>query len=57
MDEINGFRILEVGLKVDIFVIMMLVSENKEVIMKGICYGVCDFLLKFFCDIDVKFIW
>ena len=57
MQEIDGFKLLEAGLELDIPVIMMSVSDSRDVIMKGIRHGARDFLVKPLSEKEVKNIW
>jgi len=57
MQEIDGFKLLEAGLELDVPVIMMSVSDSRDVIMKGVRHGAGDFLVKPLSEKEVKNIW
>ncbi|XAR49664.1 hypothetical protein NMG60_11032930 [Bertholletia excelsa] len=47
MPDMDGFKLLEhVGLEMDLPVIMMSADDSKNVVMKGVTHGACDFLIK-----------
>ncbi|CAK9138934.1 unnamed protein product [Ilex paraguariensis] len=47
MPDMDGFKLLEyVGLEMDLPVIMMSADDGKNVVMKGITHGACDYLIK-----------
>ncbi|PIA61200.1 hypothetical protein AQUCO_00300615v1 [Aquilegia coerulea] len=47
MPDMDGFKLLEhIGLEMDLPVIMMSVDDKKEVVMKGVTHGACDYLIK-----------
>ncbi|KAJ8540381.1 hypothetical protein K7X08_030300 [Anisodus acutangulus] len=47
MPDMNGFKLLEhVGLEMDLPVIMMSADDSKDVVMKGVTHGACDYLIK-----------
>ncbi|KAL9233552.1 hypothetical protein vseg_008532 [Gypsophila vaccaria] len=46
IDEIEGFKILELGNELNIPVIMISASESKDIIMKGVRFGVVNYLIK-----------
>lgn len=47
MPDMDGFKLLEqVGLQMDLPVIMMSADDSKNVVMKGVTHGACDYLIK-----------
>ncbi|XP_011100813.1 two-component response regulator ARR2 isoform X2 [Sesamum indicum] len=47
MPDMDGFKLLEhVGLEMDLPVIMMSADDSKNVVMKGVTHGACDYLIK-----------
>ncbi|KAL8153650.1 hypothetical protein V2J09_011410 [Rumex salicifolius] len=47
MPNMDGFKLLEyVGLEMDLPVIMMSADDSKNVVMKGVKHGACDYLIK-----------
>ncbi|KAG6582191.1 Two-component response regulator ARR2 [Cucurbita argyrosperma subsp. argyrosperma] len=47
MPDMDGFKLLEyIGLEMDLPVIMMSVDDGKNVVMKGVTHGACDYLIK-----------
>ncbi|KAH0970170.1 hypothetical protein GBA52_022326 [Prunus armeniaca] len=47
MPDMDGFKLLELlGLEMDLPVIMLSGHSDKELVMKGISHGACDYLLK-----------
>ncbi|XP_052191273.1 two-component response regulator ARR2-like [Diospyros lotus] len=47
MPDMDGFKLLEqIGLEMDLPVIMMSADESKNVVMKGVTHGACDYLIK-----------
>ncbi|XP_019453317.1 PREDICTED: two-component response regulator ARR12-like isoform X1 [Lupinus angustifolius] len=47
MPDMDGFKLLElVGLEMDLPVIMLSGHKDKELVMKGVIHGACDYLLK-----------
>ncbi|XP_042484211.1 two-component response regulator ARR2 [Macadamia integrifolia] len=47
MPDMNGFKLLEhIGLEMDLPVIMMSADDGKDVVMKGVTHGACDYLIK-----------
>ncbi|GAV91052.1 Response_reg domain-containing protein/Myb_DNA-binding domain-containing protein [Cephalotus follicularis] len=47
MPDMDGFKLLEhIGLEMDLPVIMMSVDAGKDVVMKGVTHGACDYLIK-----------
>ncbi|KAL5782200.1 hypothetical protein ACOSP7_007229 [Xanthoceras sorbifolium] len=47
MPDMDGFKLLEqVGLEMDLPVIMMSADDSKSVVMKGVTHGACDYLIK-----------
>nr|GEZ14871.1 CheY-like superfamily [Tanacetum cinerariifolium] len=47
MPDMDGFKLLEhIGLEMDLPVIMMSADDGREVVMKGVTHGACDYLIK-----------
>ncbi|KAG5555199.1 hypothetical protein RHGRI_012668 [Rhododendron griersonianum] len=47
MPDMDGFKLLErIGLEMDLPVIMMSADDSKDVVMKGVTHGACDYLIK-----------
>ncbi|KAI4344822.1 hypothetical protein L6164_012010 [Bauhinia variegata] len=47
MPDMDGFKLLEhIGLEMDLPVIMMSADDGKNVVMKGVTHGACDYLIK-----------
>ncbi|XP_027366964.1 two-component response regulator ARR2-like [Abrus precatorius] len=47
MPDMDGFKLLEhIGLEMDLPVIMMSADDGKNVVMKGVRHGACDYLIK-----------
>ncbi|GAA0186869.1 winged helix/forkhead transcription factor [Lithospermum erythrorhizon] len=47
MPDMDGFKLLEeVGLLMDLPVIMMSADDSQSVVMKGVTHGACDYLIK-----------
>ncbi|KAM0044105.1 putative response regulator and transcription factor RR-A-type family [Helianthus debilis subsp. tardiflorus] len=47
MPDMDGFKLLvNVGLEMDLPVIMMSADDSKDVVMKGVTHGACDYLIK-----------
>ncbi|KAM6565869.1 hypothetical protein CsatA_024997 [Cannabis sativa] len=47
MPDMDGFKLLErIGLEMDLPVIMMSADDGKDVVMKGVTHGACDYLIK-----------
>ncbi|KAE8038053.1 hypothetical protein FH972_010599 [Carpinus fangiana] len=45
--DMDGFKLLEhIGLEMDLPVIMMSADDGKNVVMKGVTHGACDYLIK-----------
>ncbi|XP_022869364.1 two-component response regulator ARR2-like isoform X2 [Olea europaea var. sylvestris] len=58
MPDMDGFKLLEcVGLEMDLPVIMMSADESKDVVMKGVTHGACDYLIKPIRIEALKNIW
>ncbi|KAF9604301.1 hypothetical protein IFM89_005627 [Coptis chinensis] len=58
MPDMDGFKLLEhIGLEMDLPVIMMSVDDKKEVVMKGVTHGACDYLIKPVRIEAIKNIW
>uniref|UniRef100_A0A2P2LXZ1 Two-component response regulator n=3 Tax=Rhizophora mucronata TaxID=61149 RepID=A0A2P2LXZ1_RHIMU len=47
MPDMDGFKLLQhIGLEMDLPVIMMSADDGKNVVMKGVTHGACDYLIK-----------
>ncbi|XP_068660643.1 two-component response regulator ARR2-like [Aristolochia californica] len=58
MPDMDGFKLLEhIGLEMDLPVIMMSADDGKDVVMKGVTHGACDYLIKPVSMEAVKNIW
>ncbi|KAF7104384.1 hypothetical protein CFC21_105284 [Triticum aestivum] len=58
MPDMDGFKLLElIGLEMDLLVIMLSVDWDKNVVMKGINHGACDYLMKPVQTNELKNIW
>ncbi|KAL9234829.1 hypothetical protein vseg_009654 [Gypsophila vaccaria] len=57
IDEMDGFKLLEAGLELDIPVIMISASESRAIIKKGVRHGAVDYLIKPVRYEAVKTIW
>ncbi|KAJ6794281.1 two-component response regulator ARR1-like [Iris pallida] len=58
MPDMDGFKLLEhVGLEMDLPVIMMSADDAKDVVMKGVTHGACDYLIKPVRMEAIKNIW
>ncbi|KZV22327.1 Sensor histidine kinase isoform 1 [Dorcoceras hygrometricum] len=58
MPDMDGFKLLEqVGLEMDLPVIMMSADDSKDVVMKGVTHGACDYLIKPVRMEAIKNIW
>ncbi|KAF6165483.1 hypothetical protein GIB67_023312 [Kingdonia uniflora] len=58
MPYMDGLKLMEIiGLEMDIPVIMIFSSDNKNRIMKGVNYGACDYLVKSVMLKELKNIW
>ncbi|KAF8389192.1 hypothetical protein HHK36_025885 [Tetracentron sinense] len=58
MPDMDGFKLLElVGLEMDLPVIMLSAYSDRELVMKGITHGACDYLLKPIRIEELKNIW
>ncbi|KAL2247290.1 UNVERIFIED_CONTAM: Two-component response regulator ARR12 [Sesamum indicum] len=58
MPDMDGITLLEhVGLEMDIPVILLSSYDDKELVMKGITHGACDYLLKPVRIQELKVIW
>ncbi|EPS65647.1 hypothetical protein M569_09127, partial [Genlisea aurea] len=58
MPDMDGFKLLErVGLEMDLPVIMMSADDGKDVVMKGVTHGACDYLIKPITMGALKNIW
>ncbi|KAF8041659.1 hypothetical protein BT93_A0301 [Corymbia citriodora subsp. variegata] len=58
MPDMDGFKLLEhIGLEMDLPVIMMSADDGKQVVMKGVTHGACDYLIKPIRIEALKNIW
>lgn len=58
MPDMDGFKLLElVGLELDLPVIMLSAHSDTKLVMKGVTYGACDYLLKPVRLEELKNIW
>ncbi|XP_010259415.1 PREDICTED: two-component response regulator ARR2-like isoform X2 [Nelumbo nucifera] len=58
MPDMDGFKLLEhIGLEMDLPVIMMSADDGKDVVMKGVTHGACDYLIKPVRIEAIKNIW
>ncbi|KAJ6989376.1 hypothetical protein D5086_017321 [Populus alba] len=58
MPDMDGFKLLElIGLEMDLPVIMMSADDGKNVVMKGVTHGACDYLIKPIRIEALKNIW
>ncbi|KAJ4723319.1 Two-component response regulator [Melia azedarach] len=58
MPDVDGYKLLEhIGLEMDLPVIMMFADERVSAVMKGICHGACDYLIKPICEEELRNIW
>ncbi|KAL5560196.1 hypothetical protein UlMin_036407 [Ulmus minor] len=58
MPDMDGFKFLEqIGLEMDLPVIMMSVDDGKAIVMKGVTHGACDYLIKPIHIEALKNIW
>ncbi|KAJ0054491.1 hypothetical protein Pint_00917 [Pistacia integerrima] len=59
MPEIDGFKLLEILQleSVDLPVVMISAEDGKEVVLKGIIQGVCDYLVKPVSMEKIKVLW
>ncbi|KAM1201222.1 hypothetical protein FF1_017517 [Malus domestica] len=58
MPDMDGFKLLELlGLEMDLPVIMLSGYSDKDLVMKGISHGACDYLLKPVRIEELKNIW
>ncbi|KAK9105899.1 hypothetical protein Scep_022743 [Stephania cephalantha] len=58
MPDMDGFKLLEhVGLEMDLPVIMMSGDQRKNLVMRGIKHGACDYLLKPVRMEELRNIW
>ncbi|KAL5554738.1 hypothetical protein UlMin_042139 [Ulmus minor] len=47
MPDMDGFKLLgQIGLEMDLPVIMMSTDDGKAIVMKGVTHGACDYLIK-----------
>ncbi|XP_010483380.1 PREDICTED: two-component response regulator ARR18 [Camelina sativa] len=46
MPDTDGFKLLEIGLEMDLPVIMLSAHSDYDSVMKGIIHGACDYLVK-----------
>ncbi|EYU31786.1 hypothetical protein ABFS82_11G035800 [Erythranthe guttata] len=57
MPDIDGFKLLELGLELDIPVVMLSANGDPKLIVKGITRGACDYLVKPIRIEEVRNIW
>ncbi|XP_074588851.1 uncharacterized protein LOC141844757 [Curcuma longa] len=58
MPDMDGFKLLEhIGLEMDLPVIMMSSDDHKDVVMKGVTHGACDYIIKPVRMESLKNIW
>ncbi|GAY35777.1 hypothetical protein CUMW_018440 [Citrus unshiu] len=58
MPDMDGFKLHEqVGLEMDLPVIMMSADDSKQVVMKGVTHGACDYLIKPVRIEELRNIW
>ncbi|XP_062023791.1 two-component response regulator ARR12-like [Rosa rugosa] len=58
MPDMDGFKLLElVGLEMDLPVIMLSSNGDRELVMKGVTHGACDYLVKPVRIQELKNIW
>ncbi|CAI9765839.1 unnamed protein product [Fraxinus pennsylvanica] len=58
MPDMDGFKLLEhIGLEMDLPVIMMSADDSKDVVLKGVTHGACDYLIKPISIEALKNIW
>ncbi|KAF7806503.1 two-component response regulator ARR12-like [Senna tora] len=58
MPDMDGFKLLEqVGLEMDLPVIMLSAHSDTRLVMKGVTHGACDYLLKPVRIEELKNIW
>ncbi|CAA7032369.1 unnamed protein product [Microthlaspi erraticum] len=57
MPDTDGFKLLEIGLEMDLPVIMLSAHSDHESVMKGIIHGACDYLVKPVGLKELKNIW
>ncbi|XP_042408123.1 two-component response regulator ARR2-like isoform X1 [Zingiber officinale] len=58
MPDMDGFKLLEhIGLEMDLPVIMMSADDHKDVVMKGVTHGACDYIIKPVRMESLKNIW
>ncbi|KAE9602571.1 hypothetical protein Lal_00049952 [Lupinus albus] len=58
MPDMDGFKLLEqIGLEMDLPVIMMSADDSKNVVMKGVTHGACDYLIKPVHIHSLKNVW
>ncbi|XVF85461.1 hypothetical protein PTKIN_Ptkin17bG0119800 [Pterospermum kingtungense] len=58
MPDMDGYKLLEqVGLEMDLPVIMMSADGRTSAVMKGIRHGACDYLIKPIREEELKNIW
>ncbi|KAI4364473.1 hypothetical protein MLD38_020561 [Melastoma candidum] len=58
MPDMDGFKLLEcIGLEMDLPVIMMSADDGKQVVMRGVTHGACDYLIKPIRIEALKNIW
>ncbi|GAV57005.1 Response_reg domain-containing protein/Myb_DNA-binding domain-containing protein [Cephalotus follicularis] len=58
MPDMDGLKLLEIlGLEMGLPVVMMSSDDGEQVIMKGIIYGACDYLVKPVRKEAIKYLW
>lgn len=57
MPDTDGFKLLEIGLEMDLPVIMLSAHSDYDTVMKGIIHGACDYLVKPVSLKELRNIW
>ncbi|KAF8074404.1 hypothetical protein N665_1104s0012 [Sinapis alba] len=57
MPDTDGFKLLEIGLEMDLPVIMLSAHSDYDSVMKGIIHGACDYLVKPVSLKELRNIW
>ncbi|CAH2069569.1 unnamed protein product [Thlaspi arvense] len=57
MPDTDGFKLLEIGLEMDLPVIMLSSHSDHDSVMKGIIHGACDYLIKPVSLKELQNIW
>ncbi|KAG2310843.1 hypothetical protein Bca52824_022400 [Brassica carinata] len=57
MPDTDGFKLLEIGLEMDLPVIMLSAHSDYDSVMKGIIHGACDYLIKPVSLKELRNIW